>query len=163
MGYFAVAEHVNSMIKFLHIRALDESNRIATSGGVSVAYTCTKDEICMAVAACHDNDHFNYEIGRRITRGRLKSPKCEPIIIPLKHPITATIVEYLMLEWFEVPISIYLDDKFRWVSDFIPDDGVEVETDWAEMTNLQIPPSEDEVPHIPDDAYIQDGEIRYDG
>lgn len=149
------------MIKYLHVRALDNKNRIATSGGITVAYTCTKDEICMAVAACHDNDHFNYEIGRRITKGRLQSQKCEPIVIPLKHPITATIVEYLMMEWFEVPISIYLDDKFRWVSDFIPDEeGVSiVETDWENDAQLQIA----DLPHIPDDAYIADGEMRYDG
>lgn len=126
------------MIKFLHVRALDENNRISSHGGISVAYTCTETEICMAVASCHDNDCFNYEVARKITSNRLKSPKCQPIVITLKHPITETIVEYLMMEWFDVPISIFRDDKGRWVSDFQSLDGEIVETDWEEDANLQL-------------------------
>ena len=141
------------MVKYLHVRSLDDNNLISTSGGITVAYTCTDKDICMAVAACNHGDHFNYDVGRRIAKGRLQSSKCQPIVIALKHPITETIVEHLELEWFDVPIHIFRDHKHRWVSDFAPDDGEMVETDWEDEAKLQ----------IPDDAYLTEEDLRYGG
>src|SRR3990167_3125641 len=99
---------------------INSEGQIQPTGGISIAYTCTMDEIMLDVAACHENDLFCYRVGREIAGGRLKSSKHETTIIPLAHPITQTIVDWLSLEWFEVPVNIYLDEKQRWVSTFEP-------------------------------------------
>ena len=128
------------MVKYLHIRQVNpDTGEITPSGGISVAYTCTLTEILLQVAACHDNDLFCYRIGREIASGRMKSKHHEPTIIPLTHPISMAIIDWLSLEWFEVPVNIYLDDKSRWVSTFQPDEGVSVvmDTDWENQVNLE--------------------------
>ena len=140
------------MVKYLHVRRLDEDNIITPHSGLTVAYTCTLTEIMLSVAMCHDNDLFCYDIARRISKGRLQSPKVETTVIPLTHPITQAIVDWLSLEWFDYPVAIFLDNKHRWVSDFQPDDGVcvvQTDNDWQNQ--------------IPDDAYVDGGGMRYDG
>ena len=141
------------MVKYLHVRTIDEDNNLSPNGGLTVAYTCTLTEIILQVARCHENDLFCHRIGRLIAEGRLKSKKVEDVVIVLTHPITQCIVDWLCLEHFTVPISIFLDPKNRWVSDFEPDDGVEVvnDNDWRDQ--------------IPDDAFVDTEvlEMRYDG
>ena len=150
------------MVKYLHIRRLDENNLISPHGGLTIAYTCTLTEICMATAMCHDNDLFCYDIARRIARGRLQSVKVETTVIPLTHPITQAIVDWVSLEWFDVPISIFLDPKRRWVSDFQPDDGVAVvDTDWQDQLEPSAIAQFHEVKS--DDGCWINGEMRYDG
>ena len=137
------------MIKYLHVRQIDEDGTITPYGGLTVAYTCTPTDICFQVAMCHDDDLFCYDRGRRIARGRLQSPKTgkrangtdrpDITVIPLEHPITQTIVSWLELEWFASPIDIHLDHKFRWVSTFRDFDEVVVSnTDWVDHINMQI-------------------------
>ena len=86
---------------------------------------------------CHDNDLFCFRVGREIAGGRLKSPKHETTVLELHHPITQTIVDWLALEWFEVPVHIYLDSKNRWVSTFIPDESIVEDTDWVQQIELE--------------------------
>jgi hypothetical protein len=151
-------------VKYLHVRKLDEDNNLSSNGGVTVAYTCTLTEICLAYALCHDNDRFCYDIARRITKGRLLSPKYDTYIIPLKHPITYTIVDWISKEIFEEPINIFLDDKYRWVSDFFPDDGVVVDTDGDWQNQVQLELSEtNHPPRSMDDGFESEGAMRYDG
>ena len=136
------------MIKYLHVRALNDENELSPNGGLTVAYTCTLTDIVLQVAKCHENDLFCHRIGREIAFGRLKSKKIEDVIIPLTHPVTQCIVDWISFEHFTVPIDIHLDAKHRWVSDFEPDDGVEVVTeDWRDQ--------------IPNEVF-QDN-MRYDG
>ncbi len=142
------------MIKFLHVRKLNFDNTISSRGGITVAYTCTDTEICFAHAICHDNDVFSYEIARRIAKGRLQSPKYTTDVIILQHPITQTIVDWIIDNIFDVPVTIMLDDKHRWVSDFMPDDGVEVEMDEDWRNQMQMTEF---------DRVDPDTEMRYDG
>ena len=154
------------MVKYLHVRQLDEGNQLSPHGGVTVSYTCTLTEICMAIAMCNSADLFCYDIARRISAGRLQSPRYETIVIPLKHPITGTIVEYLEREICDAPISIWQDDHHRWVSDFQSENGVSVvDTDWSE--NLEFEPilTDQGVvvstpPRFDDEGYHSE---RYDG
>ncbi len=125
------------MVKYLHVRTIDESGAIFSCGGITVAYTTTPKDICLSVAMCHDNDHFNYRVGREIAGGRLKSPKHQPTVIELHHPITQAIVDWLALEWFEVPVYIYLDNKYRWVSTFETYETEVSDTDWLKQMSLE--------------------------
>lgn len=109
------------MIRFIHIRQFDELNgKVAPNGGVTIAYTCTKDEIVMATAYCHHNDSYNKRLGRLIATNRLKSPKVEPVILPLVNPVKETILMHISKHGFENEVMIFLDDKGRWVSTFDP-------------------------------------------
>lgn len=146
------------MIKYLHVRQIDDEGNLSPNGGLTVAYTCTLTDIILQVARCHENDLFCHRIGRAIATGRLQSGKVANEVIPLTHPITQCIVDWLCLEHFTVPIAISLDSKNRWVSNFEPDDGVEVvhDDDWRNQI-----PQEDMIR----DAIIieMDSEMRYDG
>ena len=124
------------MVKYLHVRAIDEEGCVLPHGGVSVAYTTTPKDIVLQVALCHDNDLFCYRVGREIAKGRLQSKKCEATVIELKHPITQCICDWLAFEYFEVPPFIFLDDKGRWVSTFDAYE-TEVDTDWESQIKLE--------------------------
>lgn len=140
------------MVKYLHIRT-KEYNDISPFGGLTVAYTCTLTEIIFQIARCNTEDLFCYRTGRLIAEGRLKSKKIESIVIPLTHPITQCIVDWLSREFFSVSIVIHLDAKYRWVSDFEADDGVEVLANTECHSDLQ----------FMDDNALINGEMRYDG
>ncbi len=127
-------------VKYLHVRMVDSEGYIQPKGGVTVAYTCSQDEIMLAVALCHDNDLFCYRVGREIASGRLKSPNHETQVIALTHPKTHCIIDWLALEWFVAPVNIYQDEKHRWVSTFEPEDGeisFMTDEDWEKQIELQ--------------------------
>ena len=125
------------MIKYLHIRKLDEEDRISPKGGITLAYTCTSSDICLAYAICHDNDLFCYEIARRIARGRLQAPTYDVTVIPLEHPISITLVDWVSTEIFEVPVDIFKDEKGRWVSTFFSEEGEELTVDEVFQAEVQ--------------------------
>lgn len=137
-------------IKYLHVRGVNEKGEIYSNGGLTIAYTCTPTNICLQLALCNDCDPFCYDLGRRIAGSRLQSKKTGPrkdgtmrpevVVLELKHPITQTIIDWLELEYFSVPIKIYLDPKHRWVTNFEADEGIEVVTDgdWQNQINLEM-------------------------
>ena len=133
------------MVKYLHVRAIDDSGDLLSVSGLTVAYTHTDKEIFLQVALCHNNDNFCFEIGRRIAKGRLecKKPEIVESLVILEHdsgqPESQTIIEYLELEYFSTPIQIFKDNKHRWVSTFEPNDGVEVVLDenWRNQMELE--------------------------
>ncbi len=107
------------MVKYLHVRKLGSDGKIGATGGLTVAYTHTETDIMLQVAACHDDDLFCYELGRRIARNRLQSKKVMPWVIKLEHPIKQTILTWIMCEYFDEIVDIHLDAKGRFVSDFV--------------------------------------------
>lgn len=110
------------MIKFIHIRAVDENGDLLTTGGCTVAYTATPKDIMYQLALCHsDLDNFCYRVGRAIASGRLKSKKWEPIIIPRQDPVVATIIKHIAANAEYGQIDIFWNEKGkRWESTFIP-------------------------------------------
>lgn len=123
------------MIRYLHVRMWDDETGITSHGGVTVAYTVTLTDICMALALCNEKDRFNYQVGRLIASNRLSSPKYEVVVIPLKHPITYTIVEWLEQNICDTPIEIYKGPNAHWVSTFIGEEVIEFEPDWVPNTD----------------------------
>ena len=120
------------MVKYLHVRAIDDMGRILSHGGVTVAYTCTLTEICFNTAMCNDSDLFCYELGRRIAGSRLKSPKCQPYVIELKHPVIKTLISWIEANVCEKCIEIKMDSKFRWVTTF---EEVTTEENWQDQVS----------------------------
>ena len=153
------------MIKYLHIRKVNSKGQISSHGGLTIAYTCTLTEIIFQKALCNDSDLFCYDLGRRIAEGRLRSKKIDPEIIALTHPIIQTLVDWIAANICDVPIEIVMDAKHRWISDFM---GIESDFDWKDqmdlssgLTGLSNDPIQPLI--IPDDAYMDRGEMRYDG
>ena len=126
------------MIKYIHVRRIDPENwEVCSTGGLTIAYTCTETEICFTTAICHENDDFNRYLGRLIATNRLKSPKVQPKVISLEHPIKEHILEYVADNLFGQPISIYLGEKHQWVSTFeIDDEPVSFEAEIAHITEF---------------------------
>lgn len=125
------------MVKFLHIRAIDEDGNLLVKGGVTIAYTVTDKDIIYQAAMCHPElDHFCYSVGRAIASGRLKSKKWEPTIIDRKDPISAAIVQHVAENLFIGPVEISYNKKSqRWESLFQPlvPDEIPFQTHVAEM------------------------------
>lgn len=135
------------MIKFLHIRAVDEDGNLLTKGGATLAYTTTPKEIMLQSAVCHSElDAFCYRVGRLISAGRLKSKKYEPTIIERKDPIGKTLVEWAQDNLCVGPIEIVWNDKAkRWESTFFveaPDAEFDLafKEDGAQMDSVLPPP-----------------------
>ena len=107
------------MIQYIHIRRIDpETWEVLPTGGLTIAYTCTDTELCYTTAICHENDAFNRHLGRLISSNRLRSPKIQPEVITIQHPIKEHLLEYVALNLFGAPISIFLGEKNQWVSTF---------------------------------------------
>lgn len=115
-------------IRYLHIRHCDDKGHIESHGGITAAYTCTKDDIVFTLARCRipnvtesgnydPGDRFCYALGRQIAVNRLRT--CEPEdVIPLQHPASEHLAKYIAANYFEGPIDLRRDIKGRWVSSF---------------------------------------------
>ena len=105
------------MIKFLHIRQIDEKNNILPQGGMTIAYTKTLDEVMFNVARCHlEYDNYCRRVGREIAVNRMRKFGPEDVI-PLTHPVTEGLVNWISNSYFDVPIEIKRLGK-HWVSNF---------------------------------------------
>lgn len=123
-------------IKFLHIRELESLvsgealDAIKPHGGVTVAYSVVDTPgisgICFNLAKCHPDDRFCYETGRQHASKKL-SEEGPLEVLPLEHPISHTIIDYIANQWWPsrrkyggYAIDVWPDDKFRWMSTFTP-------------------------------------------
>lgn len=120
-------------IKYLHVRAVDEDQQLLPTGGITVAYTVTGKDIVAAWVKCRPDELFCFATGRKEAEKKLSSPNGEFEVLPLDHPISATLVDWLAtVVWPMGPesrgmghaIDIWWDgvDEYRgrWISDFAP-------------------------------------------
>lgn len=117
-------------VKYLHVREIDEYGDLKHFGGLTVAYTLVDTEgvagICVHLAKCHPSDRFCYKIGRETALKKLQTEG--PLeVLPLEHPISQTIIEWLSYIWCPsrsaycgYEIDIIKDPAGRWISDFQP-------------------------------------------
>lgn len=105
------------MVKFVHVRQIDELGNLLSNGGLTIAYTATKKDIFLSHAQCSWLDNFNRRVGRQIAAGRMRKYGSEDIIAR-KDPISKTVVEWAE-KLFGEPISIKWNAKARrWESTF---------------------------------------------
>jgi len=106
-------------VKFLHIRAVDDSGHLLPTSGATLGYEIVDDMINLQWAVCHETDRFNFDRARMICIGRMI--KHGPIdSIPLVYPLTETLIEWCCANIVAWPIEIYKDVNNRWVSNFQP-------------------------------------------
>ena len=115
------------MVRFIHIRLIDEKGEISLYGGLTVAYDVMKDQIVFATSRCRvpaytdagnwdEGDRFNRKLGQMISAGRLKKNGPEDVV-PLVDPIQQHLVDYIAATFFEQPVVITRLGKY-WVSTF---------------------------------------------
>ena len=123
-------------IKYLHIREVDEEGNLCAGGGLTIAYTISDVEgmqqIFLNWVKCHPDDHFEYRIGRELAAAKLKDEG--PFeILDLEHPISNSIVDWVCtVLWpggaesidMGFVIDVDKDGKGRWISDFLPAQGL---------------------------------------
>ena len=108
--------------KFIHIRqvnqdlVLSDVFELSNTGGLTVVYTCTNDDVFFSVACCSQRDQFSRTIGRKVALERLL--KEGPLdILAAVHPIGDSIIEWIELNYFDKPVKIFRLG-YKWVSTF---------------------------------------------
>ena len=112
------------MVKYIHIRELDESFNLSPFGGLTLAYSVSQElgSIFLNWAKCHPDDHFCYKSGRELAAKRLKEDGPYDIL-ETEHPITKFLLDWVeQVLWPDLQgyrICVYLDPQAnRWVSTF---------------------------------------------
>src|SRR5260221_1142622 len=106
------------MVKFVHVRQIDDKGNLLTNGGLTVAYTATLKDIMVSHAQCSYLDNFNYCVGRQIAAGRLRKYGAEEVL-ERKDPLSRAVLDWAAKEIFFTPIEIKWNEVHkRWESTF---------------------------------------------
>ena len=62
-------------VKYIHVRDFDSNDRPKACGGTTVAYDLDGNTVKYSFCRCHERDHYNKEVGRAKSGGRLRSPR----------------------------------------------------------------------------------------
>jgi hypothetical protein len=126
-------------VRYMHIRWADEEGNIQPTGGVTLAYTTTDKDIVAAWTKCRFDELFCFAKGRFVASEKLKNPEGQFDILPLCHPISEVLAEYIATDvWpntmpsdlgyrgddMGYPIDVYKDERNRWISTFEPSPGL---------------------------------------
>ena len=75
MSKKVVTNQVDSKIKFIHCRNMEEDGSVSGKGGMTIAYIldATRKVVGFAAAKCHSKDNYCKYTGRAKATGRLRS------------------------------------------------------------------------------------------
>lgn len=144
------------MVKFIHIRRIDDDGLLSPYGGATIAYSSTKKDIVFNYAICRGDDGscnsntgkpirdlFCYRIGRQVAAGRLKKHGAVEVL-ERKDPMIPHILDWFCKNVFVGEITVKWNPAFkRWESDFVmspPADAEFVLEEKEKHPELDAPP-----------------------
>lgn len=120
------------IIKYMHIRTINDDGKIQPCGGVTIAYIPDEANglISAAWTKCRDDELFCYKTGREQALAKLQGRDLECFeVLDLAHPISETIADWIATDvWPNGKVSwgmgygidVERNSRFRWGSTFCP-------------------------------------------